>query len=337
MRQRRHAERGRSSASSDRSHSVVNRRDTESRQRNLLLVGIGVVLAVVVLLIGAGWFVSSFQPPRRPVATVEGKQIKLADLVAYTSLFALENGGNLRPDLALNDLVRDHVISAQAVHLGVNITDADIESDLAHGFEPVPPGSTKSIDVLTEAGQSAFNLVLDALDISANEYRDWVTGKLYIIELQSYFREQQPDIAEQVLVEWIVTDSSLGAQTAMDRIAVGEEFGTVADELSTDFFLAGPSGKVGWIPQGAIAELDPVLFDPELNLNTLIGPLTTSLGSVVVRVTDGPSMEPLSVVMREFVAGNLLQQWLTDAVAETIEDRVTLSTDDFDWVINQID
>jgi len=80
-----------------------------------------------------------------------------------------------------------------------------------------------------------------------------------------------------------------------------------------------------------------VLFDPELNINTLIGPLTTSLGSVVVRVTDGPSMEPLSVVMREFVAGNLLQQWLTDAVAETIEDRVTLSTDDFDWVINQID
>ena len=336
MRQRRRAERGRFAASRDRSQPIVNRRDTENRQRKVLLLGVGLAMAIVVLLIGAGWFVSSFQPPRRTVATVAGEDLKLSEVVTYTSISALEGSGTLRPDLALNDLVRDRVVSARAFDLGVNVTDADVESALARRFEPLPPGSTEPVDTLTAAGQSSFELVLNSLGLSGNDYREWIAGQLYVVELQNHFRDLQPDVIEQVFVEWIVTESSLTAQTAMDRIAAGEEFATVSDELNIDFLLAGPGGEVGWVPQAAISELDPVLFAPDLELNTLIGPLTTSLGSVVLRVTDGPSEQPLSDVMREFVAADELQQWLDDAVAESLEDRVTLSNDDFNWVIDQI-
>ncbi len=79
-----------------------------------------------------------------------------------------------------------------------------------------------------------------------------------------------------------------------------------------------------------------MLFASDLELNTLIGQLTTRLGSVVLRVTDGPSEQVLSDVMREFVAADDLQEWLDGVVSETLEDRVTLSADDFDWVIDQI-
>ena len=143
MRQRRRAERGQFAASRDRSQPIVNRRDTENRQRKLLLLGVGLAMAIVVLLVGAGWFVSSFQPPRRTVATVAGEDLKLSEVVTYTSISALEGSGTLRPDLALNDLVRDRVVSARAFDLGVNVTDADVESALARRFEPLPPGSTE--------------------------------------------------------------------------------------------------------------------------------------------------------------------------------------------------
>lgn len=336
MRQRRRVERGRFATVGDRSQPVVSRRDIENRQRKLLLIGAGIALAVVVVLVSAGWFVSSFQPPRRAVATVGGNDVRLSELVPYTALAALENGGTIRPDLALNDLVRDRVIDIRGGELGVNVTEADIDRAIARRFEPFVSGATEPADVLTEAGRSSFNLILETVDVSEARYREWLVGQLLVVELQDYFREQQPDVAEQVFVEWIVTESSLTAQTAMDRIAAGEEFAVVADDLSIEFLLANPDGEVGWVPQGAIIELDSVLFAPDLELNTLIGPLPTSLGSIVLRVTEGPSEQTLSDVMRELVASDNLQTWLNDAVADTLEDRVTLSADDFDWVIDQI-
>lgn len=336
MRQRRRVERGRLVSTRDRSQPVVSRRDVENRQRRLLLISAGIALTIVVVLVGAGWFVSSFQPPRRTVATVAGNDLKLSELVTYTSLSALESGGALRPDLALNDLVRDRVITARSGDLGVNVTEADIESGIALRFEPFVPDATEPADTLTEAGRSSLSLILDTLDVSEARYREWLVGQLLVVELQDYFREQQPDMVEQVFVEWIVTESSLTAQQAMDRIAADEEFAAVADELSIDFLLANPDGEVGWVPQGAISELDSVLFASDLELNTLIGPLTTSLGSVVLRVTDGPSEQVLSDVMREFLAADEFQQWLDGVVSETLEGRLELSADDFNWVIGQI-
>jgi hypothetical protein len=336
MRQRRRVERGRFAATRDRSQPVVSRRDVENRQRQFLLIGAGIALTIVVVLVGAALFVGLFQPPRKVVATVAGDHIRLSELVTYTSLAALESGGALRPDLALNDLVRDRVISARSGDLGVNVTEAAIESGIARRFEPFVAGATEPADALTEAGRSSLNLVLDTFDVSEARYREWLVGQLLVVELQDYFHDQQPDALEQVFVEWIVTASSLTAQTAMDRIAAGEEFATVAGELSTDFLLANAEGEVGWVPRGAMKELDSVLFAPDLELNTLIGPLTTSLGSVVLQVTDGPSEKMLSDIMREFVAADELQQWLDGIVSETLEDRMTLSADDFEWVIDQI-
>ena len=337
MRQRRRAERGHFATSRDRSQPVVARRDIENRQRKLLFIGAGVALGILVLILGVGWFLSSFQPPRRTVATIAGNEIKLREVVAYTALATVRGSGTLRPDLALNDLVRDRVVSARAADLGVIVTDEEIDRSLAASFEPVPPGSTQPADTLTEAGRSSLDLFLSAIAVSEDQYRGWLAGNLYVIELQDFFRDQQPDVAEQVFVEWIVTASTNDGRTAIGRIVdEGEDFGTVADDLNTEFVLAGPGGEVGWVPQGAIPELDPVLFGPELELNTVIGPLSTSLGSIILRVTDGPAEQPLSDLMREFVAADEFQDWLDDAVNVTLETPVSLSIGDFEWVIDQI-
>ena len=92
MRQRRRVERGRFAAIRDRSQPVVSRRDVEHRQRKLLLIGAGIALTIVVVLVGAALFVGLFQPPRKVVSTVAGDDVRLSELVTYTSLAALESG-----------------------------------------------------------------------------------------------------------------------------------------------------------------------------------------------------------------------------------------------------
>lgn len=336
MRQRRRAERGDYSQLRDRSQPVVNRREVEKKQRQLLLVGAGFVVAIVVALLGYGWFDTSFQPPRKTIAEVSGESIKLADIVPYSALEAFDAGGTLNPETGLNSLIRDTVVRTYASEFGVEVTGEEIDSAIISRFEALPADASEPVDALTDDGRAALDSFLGVFNVSEDDYRQWLAGRLYVSELQDHFNEVSPEIAEQVSVEWIITASTVTAQEAVDRITAGEEFATVADELTTESVISGPGGVVGWVPQGAIEELDTILFAEELVLNELIGPLVTSAGSVVLRVNDGPSEQPVDPVMRGFVAANAFQSWLNTKVLEAAVDSDGLTREDSQWVIDQI-
>jgi hypothetical protein len=336
MRQRRRAERGNFSQLRDRSQPVVIRRDVEAKQRQLLLVGAGFVAAVVVALLAYGWFVSSFQPPRTTVAEISGSSLKLSDLVSYTALESFDAGGTLDPSTGLNSLIRDTVTKAYAAELGVEVTSDELDETIITRFDSIPPDASEPLDALTDTGRAALDVFLAAFSVSEDEYREWLAGRLYVSELQAHFNDIAPEVAEQVFVEWIVTASTVPAQEAVDRINAGEDFATVADELSAESVIAEAGGVVGWVPEGAILELDSILFSDQLVLNELIGPLVTSAGSVVLRVTDGPSEQPLEPLMRGFLSANSLQSWLDEKVLEAVVESDGLSTDDVQWVIDQI-
>jgi hypothetical protein len=336
MRQRRRAERGDVSQLRDRSRPVVNRRDVEKKQRQLLLVGVGFVVAIIVALLGYGWFDTSFQPPRKTIAEVSGQSIKLADIVPFSILEAVAADGILSADTGLNSLVREIVVRTYASELGVEVTAEEIDSAVIDRFEAIPVDASESVDALTEAGRASRDTFLSTLNVSEEEYRQWLAGRLYVDEIQDHFNEESPEVTEQVSVEWIITASTVTAQEAVDRITAGEEFAAVADELNTENVISGPGGVVGWVPRGAIEELDTILFSEELVLNELIGPLVTSAGSVVLRVDDGPSEQPVDPVMRGFLATNAFQSWLNAKVLEAAVDSDGLTPEDSQWVIDQI-
>jgi hypothetical protein len=335
MRQRRRAERGKTSLLRDLSQPVVNRHEVEKKQRQLLLVGAGFVAAIVVLLLAYGWFSTAYQPPRKTIAEVAGQPIKLADLVPYTQLEATTSG-SLSPQAGLNSLIRDAMTRAYAPELGIEVTAAEIDASIIARFDAIPADASEPADSLSVAGLAAYDLFLDAFNLTNDEYRQWLAGRFYTSELQEHFSSESPENAEQVFVEWIITASTVTAQTAVDRINAGEEFAIVADALTTETVISGAGGQVGWVPRGAIEELDSVLFSDELVLNELVGPLVTTAGSVVLRVSDGPSEQPVDPIMQGFVASNAFQSWLDAKVLEAIVESGGLSNDDAQWVIDQI-
>ena len=99
--------------------------------------------------------------------------------------------------------------------------------------------------------------------------------------------------------------------------------------------MADSDGVVGWVPQGAIPDLDPLLFDPSMVLNALQGPVATGFGNVIFRVTSGPSVETLTAEMRNLVATAQFQEWMDARSTELISD-LTLDIEDARWLLDHL-
>ncbi|MCI0816550.1 MAG: hypothetical protein J4N29_05845, partial [Chloroflexi bacterium] len=119
------------------------------------------------------------------------------------------------------------------------------------------------------------------------------------------------------------------------RIASGDDFGAVAADLSVDTVVADEAGEVGWVPRGAFPEFDPWLYDPELVVGEPIGPLVTTVGSVVLLVSDGPSEQPLDDEMRDLLGQTEFQEWLNEQTLELVT-LLELDFDDAQWVVDQL-
>ncbi|MCI0779269.1 MAG: peptidylprolyl isomerase, partial [Chloroflexi bacterium] len=281
-----------------------------------------------------GWYTSSYQPPRRVVAEIDGEPVRLRDVVAYAKLVRLTTG-QLAPTTARNVYARDRVLRLLAGELGVSVTPAEVEETLARRFEPPAPPDVEPSVVLTEAGLSFLQEFLDAVDITDDEYRAWTEGQLLTEAYAQHFSDAQPETIEQVFVHWIVAANSVDAQTALERIASGDDFAAVATDLSVDTVIADEAGEVGWVPRGAFPEFDPWLYDPELVVGEPIGPLVTTVGSVVLLVSDGPSEQPLDDEMRDLLGQTEFQEWLNEQTLELVT-LLELDFDDAQWVVDQL-
>ncbi|MCH8973566.1 MAG: hypothetical protein IH869_00670, partial [Chloroflexi bacterium] len=201
------------------------------------MIAASVIGLFVVGLLTLGWYTSSYQPPRRVVAEIDGEPVRLRDVVAYTKLVRLTTG-QLAPTTARNVYARDRVLRLRAGELGVSVTPAEVEETLALRFEPPAPPDVEPSVVLTEAGLDFLQEFLDAVDITDDDYRVWTEGQLLTEAYAQHFSDAQPESIEQVFVHWIIAANSVDAQTALERIASGDEFAAVAADLSVDTVVA---------------------------------------------------------------------------------------------------
>ena len=332
MRQRRRAERG---------HYVprapaqgATHRQTERAQQRLLVLAAAAIVLLLIGVLSVGWYQSSFVPPRRVIAEVSGQPVHLRDLVAYSRLDAFASG-QFQPDATLNSYMRDIILRLHAGTLGVTVTPAAVGEALARQFEPFPDDpATDPSTVLGPDGDAIFAEFVEQFEVSKSDYRARIEGQLFQEAVFDHFLEEQPDSVEQVFVHWIVARNSVDAQTAFDRVDAGEPFGVVAADLNIERAFAAENGEVGWVPRGAFVEFEGMLFDEDLELNEPIGPLVTTIGSVVLQVTDGPSEQPLVDQMRALVAQAAFQDWTSEQAAELVD--IDFTDDDRLWLFDQL-
>ncbi len=330
MRQRRRAERQLLARSAAQGSSA--RRISEPRVQRLLYVAGGALVVGLAALLSVAWYFNSYRLPRTVVAEFDGTEIRLADAAPQTRMDAIVSG-TFDAEQALNNLLLDHIMRARAPGIGASVGPEDVEAALAEQFEEPAEDGADAPSELTEEGREAFERFIEGIGVSESEYRLWREGRLWQEAAYEVFLAQAPVTAESVFLEWIVGADSVQAQAAYDRIASGEDFGTVANDLNTDTTIAGANGEVGWVPRGALPELNEQLFAEDLVVGEVLGPVAASFGTLVYRVTEKSDDQLVDEGMRGLLARYAFQNWVNEQSAGV---EVDLTDDEREWVYRDI-
>jgi parvulin-like peptidyl-prolyl isomerase len=178
------------------------------------------------------------------------------------------------------------------------------------------PAPLPTTHVMTEGEfLESYKAVLDTLrqeaGLSEADYRRIIEADLLYSKLQDLFASQVPTAEEQVHARHILLETEEEAQTVLARLEAGEDFVSLAQELSTDEGTREDGGDLGWFPRGAmVPEFEEAAF--ALQPGETSDVVQTSVGYHIILVEERDSdreLEPSFLERRQLSA---LSEWLEE-------------------------
>lgn len=180
------------------------------------------------------------------IATVDGRPIPRAMIV---EMLLKSHGAGL-----LEQMIALEAVAAEAVRLGISITDADIEREFVIGLRRLNPGESKSEKAFDRAAaEKALDAVLAERNISTDEFAITLRRNAFlrkIVETNMQIPESMIDLeyrrnfGERVRVRHIQLSSMAEVNRVLERIQQGENFGELASTFSTNATSARRGGMM---------------------------------------------------------------------------------------------
>ncbi len=263
-----------------RSRPVLDRKhrprwQDELRTQQLTVVGFAVAIAVALGIFGAAAWNGWWESHLRPAASVEGRTFTRGDLDARERIITAET------------VAEATELSAQ---LGVGpraqVLQQEIDS-LSQRLQSLPTVASESLvdGAILDHRAEDFGLAIgddevDAEIASRMSLPERVRARLVLVESLPDDAEADAEPTDQQLAE-----AREAAQAAFDRIEDGEDFATVATEVSDDF-TGATGGELGWFENGDVAydEYFDALVDADVD--DLVGPVETDRGFAILELLD---------------------------------------------------
>ena len=307
-----------------RSRPVLDRKhrprwQDDLRTQQLTVIAFAVAIAVALGIFGAAAWNAYWESHFRPVASVAGASYDRSDLDERERILTAEASATVADLQSQLGGPRDQIIQQQIDQISLQLASLD----------------TSAADSLVESAVLAAQAEAFGVSVSDEELEAGLAERLTAAELvraQLILVEALPDdaAADDEATQEQLDAARDEAQAALDRVEAGEEFGTVATEVSDDF-TAEAGGVLGWVPADdpAYGEYFDALADAEPG--DLVGPIETERGYVVLEMlarreatTDGPLRDLLGRqgvddgTYREYVRGQLLMESFRDHFAEEV-------------------
>jgi len=251
------------------------------------------------------------------VASVNGVPITMAEFQRQafdTQRFFVEQGLDPNSDdgqrqlLALRrqlliEMINQALVEEAAVELGIVVTDEEVQASLA-----------KTREVL--GGDAEFEASMEAAGTVEEEV---VAGERNGLLGQRVFEavtDEAPETAAFVRARHILCDDEATCQQALARLEAGEDFETVASEMSVDSLTAARGGDLEWIPR---LEGFTYLPSPELQAAILaLAPgersavVHTDFGYHILEVVEEDPSRAIDPERRSELRARAMQAWLAD-------------------------
>ena len=335
--------------------------ERRQRRRRYISAGLGVFLLLVIFgVVIFGYFWEFFRPPRVWAGSVNNVEFSMGDLVQRIRVLQGVNryeGG--RVDLSivpfeyLQNLVNAEILRQAAPGLGIDPSEEAIEGELRRRFTPsVPEGQEFDSGQLDREFRNNYQTYLTATGLTDSEYRVIVEEEITEFGLFLLMGQEIQSPQQHVEVRWIrlpINPNETGAsglvpEQVAQRLEV-EPFGTVAREVAHSAGYADPDGYVGWVPQGAFPDLDPLLYgDPSegkaaLSSGEMSRPLYAADGIFIVEKLTGSEERELGDQMRVKLALELAEGWKEQALQEGTDNgtvKMHFNSRLYGWVADQV-
>jgi foldase protein PrsA len=245
----------------------------------------------------------------------------------------------------LDQLIQEQLIRQAAQKAGISVSPQEIDERIEQEFgysgeEPtvVPSPTAETItpsETLTSTGEitptevptpmtrerfeelygNYLTNLKDGSGLSEAEYKDIVEAALLRGKMEEYVGEQVPTSELQIHARHILLDTEAEALVALQRLEDGEDFATLATEISTDTLTAESGGDLGWITKGERDEaFDEAAFD--LPVGEISDVVETSDGFEIILVEERDENRELDEGTLAQRRSDAFQTWLMDLEAE---------------------
>jgi parvulin-like peptidyl-prolyl isomerase len=243
----------------------------------------------------------------------------------------------------VDELIQEELIRQAAEEQGVAVSSEEIDRRIEEyfGYEgeqptPVPSPPTETITgtaemtptvaptpMTSERFDELYSEYLTGLQetigMSEAEYREMVKAELLREKMEAPITEQVPTTELQIRARHILVDSRAEAEVVLKNLEEGEDFATLAEELSKDPGSAELGGDLGWFARGQmVPEFEEVAFSLEPGEFSAV--VETQFGFHIILVEERDEDRELDAAMVNQRMTEAFQTWLFDLeAAATIE------------------
>ena len=262
-----------------RSRPVLDRKhrprwQDELRTQQLIVVGFAIAIAVALGIFGAAAWNGYWETHMRPVAAVEGESFTRGDLDTRERIITAETVAAATELQAQVGGPRDQILQQQIESLSQRLNNLPITAT-----ESLVDGAVLESRA-DEFGVSVSDDQIDARIAERVTLPERIRARLVLVGSLPDDAETDAEPTEEQLAA-----AREEAEAAMERIEGGEDFATVAADVSDDF-TAPTGGELGWFEDADVSydEYFDALADAEPG--DLVGPVETDRGFAVLELQD---------------------------------------------------
>ncbi len=269
------------------------------------------IIGCIVALLGYGYYDTEIKPLHQTVIRVNEIDF---DMSYYLEVLRLYSRG--QSPVILNAIAAQIVIDIQnyelvrqgASTLGIKVTPEGIGEGLKD--RDLPPEKA---------------------------YRDIVEAELLLEKLrEDYFGSRVPRFAPQVMVQAMMLPDQEKANEVTERLIAGEDFATLAGELSLYAVSKEKNGDLGWLPEGFMnPEFDQAAFN--LEIGVVSEPVFDDQvqGYWLIKILERDDEREISSDIREVLKARALDDWVSEQ-REKGEVESYLDGDKKAWAIDRV-
>ena len=193
---------------------------------------------------------------------------------------------------------------------------ATLESTIVPTAGPTSTPEPTATPYTLEGFQSQFNDAKDRMmqfGFKEKDYRSLFEIQLLQEKLKDQITADVPHTEKQIWARHILVSDPTVAATVIERLKSGEDFATLAKELSEDTGSAPNGGDLGWFGTGAmVPEFETAAFALEKPGDYTTEPVKSQFGYHIIQLIAKQD-RPLTQDQYDTARNKVFQDWLTAA------------------------